>query len=156
MAQWLGISSFSILDRASGALVYPKQAIQVSAPNGMAFSPDGTYLAVAGPGSVTLLNTASNETSTTISAEEVSTLTVSGRSVISLAFLPDGSTLVIGTDDGAILLWDLSLLSASADRQSMIDVACSQIRQNFTEAEWIQYVSSNSERQATCPNAPLP
>ena len=156
MSQWLGINTFSIVERNTGNVVHPKQAIQVSTPDGMVFSPDGSYLAVAGPGTVKLLDTTSRETTPSISAEEVSTLIVGGRSIFSLAFLPDGNSLVMGTDDGTILLWDLSLLGSAPQMQRMIDIACSQVHQNFTEDEWDRYVSTTTDRKATCPNVPLP
>ena len=148
MGQWLGINAFSILDRSTNEVVNPKQALQVTGADALAFRPDGSLLAVAGPGKVTLLSP--------ISGDEISTLTVSGRSALSVAFLPDGNTLAIGTDDGTVLLWDLSLLGLSPEMNSLIDAACSQVNQNFTEEQWSQYVSTDTTREATCPDAPLP
>jgi WD40 repeat protein len=148
MRQWLGISAFSILNRTTNTVINPKQAIQLSTPNGMSFSPDGSYLAVATTGSVKLLDPGSGE--------EISALTISGRSVLSLNFLASGDTLAIGTDDGNVLLWDFSLLHSSAKVDSMIEVACSQVQQNLTQDEWTQYVGDGVPYQATCPNAPVP
>jgi WD40 repeat protein len=148
MGQWLGINAFSILNRATNEVIPPKQAVQVTSPNGIAFSLDGSYLAVAEVGDVKLLNSESGE--------EITTLSVNGRSALSLSFLPDGNALVIGTDDGTVLLWDLSFLKSAEKKESMIDIACSRVQQNFTEAEWAQYVGIDVPYEVTCSQAPVP
>jgi WD40 repeat protein len=147
MGQWLGINAFSILDRNSGTIINPKEAIQVTSPNGLAFSPDGIYLAAAGTDAVSLLDAASGDT--------ISSLSVSGE-ILSLTFTPDSNVLVIGTDYGTVLLWDLSLLKPETDTESMRVVACSQVQENLSESEWAQYVGVDVPYNATCPNMPTP
>jgi WD40 repeat protein len=148
MGEWLGLNAFSILDRDTGAVIHPNQAVESNSTNSFAFSPDSTYLAAAGDGSVFLLDPATGE--------EISTLDIGGRTVYSLSFLPDSDHLVIGTDDGTVLLWDLGLLRSAAEIGSMIDIACSQVQANLSPAEWTQYVGVDVPYQATCPELPVP
>ncbi len=148
MSDWLEIKPFSIYDRPSSGLIHPNQAIQVSSLNGIAFSPDGSYLAVTGDGNVLLLNAETGE--------EISTLSIRGRNILSLSFLSDSNTLTIGTDDGTVILWDLSLLKSSTETKRMLEIACSQVQQNFTKPEWLQYFGADTPYNATCPNALVP
>lgn len=148
MGEWLGLNAFSILDRSSGAVIHPNIPVEINGANSFIFSPDSLYLAATGNGKVFLLNTATGE--------EISTLNLGGRTVHSLNFVTNSDALVIGTDDGAVLLWDLSLLRSAAEIRPMIDIACSQIQQNFTRAEWSQYYGPGAAYQATCTGALVP
>ena len=148
MGEWLGLNAFSILDRNSGEVIHPNQAVEINSTHSFAFSPDSTYLAAAGDGSVFLLNAATGE--------EISTLNIGGRTVYSLSFMPDSDHLAIGTDDGTVLLWDLSLLRSAAEIESMIGIACSQVDQNFTQTEWAQYYSPDAAYDVTCTDVPVP
>jgi len=143
MSVWLGFSTFSIYDKSSNQLAHPKQAIQVTSPNGIAFSPDGPYLAAADEGTVSLLDASSGE--------EISTLSVGGRTPISLSFKPDASMLAIGTQDGTVLIWDLSLLNKDTEAEPTLEIACSQVHANFTDTEW-QQVFGDIPKGSVCSN----
>ncbi|MFQ5799364.1 MAG: WD40 repeat domain-containing protein, partial [Bacteroidota bacterium] len=69
-------------------------------------------------------------------------------SVNSVAFSPNSKTLASGSDDGTILLWDVSLESWQAR-------ACSIANRNLTRAEWQQFLGDESYRK-TCPDLPGP
>ena len=148
MGEWLGLNAFSILDRNSGDVIHPNLAVEINSSNSLTFSPDSLYLAAAGDGSVYLLDAATGE--------EISTLNIGGRTVYSLSFMPDSDRLAIGTDDGTVLLWDLSLLRSAAEIESMIDIACSQVDQNLTQAQWAQYYSPDAAYDVTCSDVPVP
>jgi WD40 repeat protein len=65
------------------------------------FSPDGQLLAVGGGGQITLYNPATGDVQSTLGAPDDSP-SVCG------AFAPDGKTLVTGTADRHLRIWDLS------------------------------------------------
>ena len=67
--------------------------------NEIAYSPDGTRLAVAGSIGIWLYNTATHQA--------VTLLTGHTDTVFSVAFSPDGNTLASGSGNGTIRLWDV-------------------------------------------------
>ncbi len=148
MSQWLGLNTFSILDRTSNTVIHPRRPIQVTSSNGISFSPDGSYIAVADVDAVALLNPETGD--------EISTLPVNGRSVLGLSFTPDSKILAIGTEGGKVLLWDLSLLKEGVLVDPMLEVACLQVRENLSSEQWTQFVGADTPYQETCPNLPAP
>lgn len=64
---------------------------------GLAFSPDGTVLAIADEAAVRLRHTRTGDV--------ITTLTGPTESALSLAFSPDGTHLAIGHDNGTIRIW---------------------------------------------------
>ena len=67
--------------------------------------------------------------------------------VLSVAFSPDTRTLVSGSADTTIILWDVSF-------ESWQKRACSLANRNLTRAEWEQFMQDEPYR-ATCPDLPL-
>ena len=68
--------------------------------NDIAYSPDGTRLAVAGSIGIWLYDTAAYQ--------EIVLLTGHTGSVNSVSFSPDGRTLASGSGNGTVLLWELT------------------------------------------------
>jgi WD40 repeat protein len=72
-------------------------------------------------------------------------ITGSSSSVYSLAFSPDGRTLISGSSE--IILWNL-------DPRSWIEESCQIAGRNLTQAEWTQYFPNEAYRK-TCDQWPL-
>lgn len=72
----------------------------------IAFSPDGTTLAVAFPASVRLWNVATR----TFSGQ----LAGAGESPLAVAFSPNGAAVAVGDGSGTVYLWDLATRKAVA------------------------------------------
>ena len=70
----------------------------------IAYSPDGTRLAVAGSVGIWIYDTAT--------LEEVDLLISHTGPVESAAFSPDGQLFASGSHDGTVLLWDFSHFAA--------------------------------------------
>jgi tetratricopeptide (TPR) repeat protein len=68
--------------------------------------------------------------------------------VKSLAFSPDGSTLASGSENGTIMLWDLSLASWR-------ERACRVANRNFSYSEWRQLYLSGFPYPVTCAGLPI-
>ena len=82
------------------AFLRPERATltgQTGAVYGLAFSPDGTVLAIADEAAVRLRHTRTGDV--------ITTLTGPTESALSLAFSPDGTHLAIGHDNGTIRIW---------------------------------------------------
>lgn len=70
--------------------------------------------------------------------------------VSSVAFGPDG-LLASGSDDGAVRLWDTSVLQYL--RNSAVQVACQRAGRGLNEQEWTRYLATEPYRN-TCPDQP--
>jgi WD40 repeat protein/DNA-binding SARP family transcriptional activator len=66
--------------------------------------------------------------------------------VSAVAFSPDGKRLILGTEDGILRVW----LWQDAD---LVQLACSRLERNLSQAEWKQYMGDRPY-QSTCPNLP--
>ena len=66
----------------------------------IAYSPDGTRLAVASSIGIWIYDTATNEASNLFTGHT--------SWVVSLSFSPDGTTLASGSSDGTVHLWDVA------------------------------------------------
>ena len=67
--------------------------------------------------------------------------------VMSLAFSPDGQTLVSSSSGGTLVLWDVSLESWQA-------CACRRANRNLTQAEWDRFIGSHIPYERTCADLP--
>jgi WD40 repeat protein len=78
-------------------------------------------------------------------------LTGLGEAVTSAAFSPDGRTLIVGTDDGLAVPWNLTELYAFRD--TAVNRACSLAGGDLGRDEWSLYIS-DLPYQPTCPKRP--
>lgn len=62
----------------------------------------------------------------------------------SVAFTPDATGLVSSSNDGTVRLWVVDL-------NTMVDIACNQVKRNMTDEEWNTYLP-NISYELTCPN----
>lgn len=146
MWEWLETPVFSLYDRSSGQQLNPGGLARVASPNGIAFSPDGAYVAVGGEHLVFVADAGLGN--------EVTSLDINWTTVTSLGFSPDGLMLAIGTEGGTVLLWDLGLLYPDTGREYYLEIACSFVKRDardFTDSELIQYFGNTTQRH-TCPN----
>jgi WD40 repeat protein len=116
-------------------------AIQAGVINGVAFSPDSKLLASASSdGIVRLWN---------VAAQQVLGTPLHGHAsaVTSVAFSPDGTRLATGSRDKNVRVWNVDL-------SALLERACSLAGRKLSQAEWKQYVGSDTPYQTTCPDLP--
>ena len=90
----------------------------------IAYSPDGTRLAVGGGIGIWLYDTATDQ--------EVALLTGHTSSVLSVAFSPDGRTLASGSWDDTIRLWD----AVTGAHQRTLTGHTSVVRSGGVQSRW--------------------
>jgi WD40 repeat protein len=111
---------------------------------GMAFSPDGRFLATVGSGSGSLL-LVDIET-----GQPYGALLLDPRNqimkgmLISVAFSPDGKTLASGNNSGASVLWDI-------DPSAWRELACGTAGRDLTLDEWSIYMPVSVPYHPVCP-----
>ncbi|MGH3871874.1 MAG: WD40 repeat domain-containing protein [Pseudonocardiaceae bacterium] len=76
------------------------------------------------------------------------TLTGHTGSVSSVTFAPDGRTLATGSNDGTVIMWDLTSLTDL--RNHAVERACLITRAGLDPGEWNRYISA-LPYQDTCP-----
>jgi len=113
-------------------------ATQISS---LAFSTDGSLLAVASDDGVRLWDTRTGRA--------VGSLPLAAREspVQHLAFTPDGA-LIGSTDEGTVLQW----LSPS----TWAGLLCAKLTRNISRTDWQQQVSPQIAYKAPCPALPVP
>jgi WD40 repeat protein len=108
--------------------------------HGVAFSPDGRWVATANPGA----NAQIWEVNT---GQKILQMKHDG-SVTEVAFSPSGRWLMTASDDGTARVWLLL-------PEDLIAEACSRLQRNLTREEWSRYLAGEPYRP-TCPNLPVP
>jgi WD40 repeat protein len=73
-------------------------------------------------------------------------LTGHADTVWSLAFNPDGKTLVTGSPDRTARLWDVN-----PDPEQAIQIICKAVRRSMTRQEWAQRLPHDQPYHRTCP-----
>ena len=68
---------------------------------------------------------------------------------MSVAFSPDGKTIVSGSDDNTLIVWDV-------DPESWIRRLCTKLPRNLTRAEWKASVGTEFPYAKQCPRLPEP
>lgn len=111
-----------ILDTQTGTPVRPGQSVSESWINTLVYSPDSSLaLASAGDGSVSLFDGES--------AALLGTVTMPNHQIVTADFRADGHTVVIGSFDDGVYLWDTRLEHA-------IETACRMAGRDLTRDEW--------------------
>ncbi len=103
----------------------------------LALSPDSQTLAVLADGTVRLWDMATSQ--------QIGAPLTGPGGITTLAFSPDGRTLVTGDGDDAIQLWDVGYL---VDPLALL---CSQIGGGLTPAEWARDVPPGPAYRNVCP-----
>jgi WD40 repeat protein len=106
--------------------------------NGVAFSPDGKYIATAAKDGVARVWLVSTGVQVAGMAHD--------KSLNGLAFSPDGSYLATGSSDQTMRLWTPLLADPVA-------AACAHVIANLTPTEWQQYLPGEAYHP-TCPGLP--
>ena len=78
--------------------------------------------------------------------QPISQLSTDGFAINSVAFSPDGKSLISGGVNNSVTLWDL-------DPHSWLEKSCQRVRRNFTTTEWERYFPGE-EYRATCLQLP--
>lgn len=132
-------------DAATGKLVGENVEPNRTSANNLAFSPDGSSIAlVLHGGEVLLVDTATQRllgTHVFAGTEDF----LHGPSTV--AFSPDGRSLFIHKGDGAVLKWE-------ADAKDWAARACSVAGRNLSRDEWKRYIGDTIPYHRTCPQFP--
>lgn len=67
--------------------------------------------------------------------------------VWSMAFSPDGNTLIAGCVDNLVRVWPTRL-------DYMADQMCAKLKRNMSDKEWQQYVAKDIPYELTCESKP--
>lgn len=111
---------------------------------GLAFSPDGRWLATVGnaSGSLLLVDVATGQPYGSLLLDTRNQL-MRGM-MISVAFSPDGKVLVSGNNSGTVIQWNL-------DPANWQEMACATAGRSLTPQEWAAYMPAGAPYQPACP-----
>jgi WD40 repeat protein len=109
-----------------------------TAVNGVAFSPDGRYLATAARNGVARLWEMASGRQVAAMAHD--------KPLNGLAFSPDGRYLATASNDHTVRLWVPVL-------EDPVGQACARVTRNLSPEQWRQYLGDEPYR-ATCPGLP--
>jgi len=98
----------------------------------LAFSPDGSQLAVGAAGLVYLLDT--------VTVDEIARIPHAGN-VSGVSYATDGKTLAT-TSLRSLQLWDMSKMQKIYE-STLVQEACNRLVENFTEAQWKNFFSDD-------------
>jgi WD40 repeat protein len=111
--------------------------------SGVAFSPDGLWIATVGnvSGSLLLVNVATGQPFGPLLLDPRNQLQTG--TTVSVAFSPDGKKLVSGNNSGKVFLWD-------NDPISWQNLACFEAGRNLTHEEWAVYMPASEPYRLLC------
>jgi len=111
---------------------------------GVAFSPDGRWLATQGNmgGSLLLVETTTGQPFGPLLISQKNKLMTG--TTMSVSFSPDGKTLAAGNNSGTAFLWNV-------DPAAWRMLACITAGRNMTREEWSIYMPASEDYRKTCP-----
>ncbi|WP_129627962.1 PQQ-binding-like beta-propeller repeat protein [Candidatus Oscillochloris fontis] len=96
-----------LIDRAQGQEIQHITANDAGLPTfGLAFSPDGTYLAAGSSDQIMIWAITNGQVAYQFDAHPESGAEVMNNDILAVAFSPDGSVIASGSADGTARLWD--------------------------------------------------
>jgi len=130
-----------ILDKTASSRGVP---LAISEDWGIAFSPDGRWLATTGSvsGSLMLVEPSTGQPYGPLLLDPRNQM-MSGM-MLSVTFSPDGKQLVSGNNLGTAFLWDI-------DPAAWRDLACRTAGRALTPEEWAVYLPVSEPYRPTCP-----
>jgi WD40 repeat protein len=75
------------------------------------------------------------------------------KEVNSLAFSPDGTYAITGSNDNTAVVWQIKFAESleAMNGNALVQNACSRLDRNLTQQEWSQFLSAQPYRK-TCPD----
>ena len=126
---------------------------EILSQTGLAFSPDGTLLAVGGYQSATVWNVAKRERIAHAFRTDIRQFTFDSLSYLrGIAFSPDGQQLLIVSDtlsaNYMVGLWNINQTSWQTR-------ACNIVNRNLTLGEWTRFVGADTPYRKVCSAFPI-
>ena len=121
----------------------PRQLIEKGSAYALAFTADGSTLAVAGVNDVFLIETDTGE--------EIGRIPHRGI-VYDVSFSPEGSLLATASQR-MIQFWDVSDLQP-LEKEELIESACARLTENFSDSQWAGLFGADQPTEKLCVNLP--